>query len=313
MKKVKFGKGGITTAEGRATGAEARRNARMAEIDRYLKDPDTKLVKTASGKLQFRDAKPKAKVASPAARDEAQARRISRPVAANAVPGKQQTAPKTGGGSVATPARKTAPSMVGAGTLESRARAAKKEPASADSKLELAKDIATGVGGVALGLLPVGRALKAGNAIRKFVGARRAAAAVKRRVSPERVSRANQALRDKVVTPDEASDMAMGYRKGGKVSKKEVPMKNMKRGGMAMDPEYGEANPFGKDTVNVLNRIKKNAGKAATKAPNKTPAKVPTKKYAHGGMVKGAHGGMVKGASRGDGCAQRGKTKGMMR
>ena len=311
MKKVKFGKGGITTAEGRATGAEARRNARMAEIDRYLKDPDTKLVKTASGKLQFRDAKPKAKVASPAARDEAQARRISRPVAANAVPGKRQTAPKTGGGSVATPARKTAPSMVGAGTLESRARAAEKEQTAerskmeSDNKLELAKDIATGVGGVALGLLPVGRALKAGNAIRKFVGARRAAAAAKRRVSPERVSRANQALRDKVVTPDEASDMAMGYRKGGKVSKKEVPMKNMKRGGMAMDPEYGEANPFGKDTVNVLNRIKKNAGKAATKAPNKTPAKVPTKKYAHGGMVKGA--------SRGDGCAQRGKTKGMMR
>ena len=307
MKKVKFGKGGITTAEGRATGAEARRNARMAEIDRYLKDPNTKLVKTASGKLQFRDTKPKAKVASPAAR------RISPPFAANAVPGKRQTAPKTGGGSVATPARKTAPSMVGAGTLESRARAAKMEPASADSKLELAKDIATGVGGVALGLIPVARALKAGNAIRKFVGARRAAAAVKRRVSPERVSRANQALRDKVVTPDEASDMAMGYRKGGKVSKKEVPMRNMKRDGMAMDPEYGEANPFGKDTVNVLDRIKKNAGKAATKAPNKTPAKVPTKKYAHGGMVKGAHGGMVKGASRGDGCAQRGKTKGMMR
>lgn len=94
MKQTKFGKGGITTAEGKATGKEARVNARMAEMDKYLKDPSKRLIRTASGKFQFVDIKPAAKSAAKPAQKSA-----DNP---NAVPGRDQKKPRIGGGSIPT-------------------------------------------------------------------------------------------------------------------------------------------------------------------------------------------------------------------
>jgi len=78
-------------------------DSRMAELDRYLSDPNLKMVRTKSGKFQFvpinQPAKRKAAAPKPAAKPMAKAAPKSR-AAANEVPGRKGTnfKPKTGGG-----------------------------------------------------------------------------------------------------------------------------------------------------------------------------------------------------------------------
>jgi hypothetical protein len=71
----------------------------MSELDRYLKDPSKKLIRTASGKFQFVDVAPKA-AARPAMKS------APKTATANAVPGTKQVRPRIGGGSIATPKTK---------------------------------------------------------------------------------------------------------------------------------------------------------------------------------------------------------------
>lgn len=269
MKKTKFGRGGITTAESRATGKEARVSARMSEMDKYLKDPTKKLIRTASGKFQFVDIKPAAKPAAKPVAKPAQ-KSSDNP---NAVPGKGQKKPNIGGGSILTPSRRFSRGMVGAGAL---GRGGKDPEGPRDmtgvnqtpiSGSDIAKSLAKGaVSGLAAatpfgGFRKAATAAKAGlkllpSLTKRLTGpsemkslpapAKRLPAPPKTKTkssaarkkadnktredikkgfekrfkdlkTKKRVAEAKSALKEKKVTAGEASDMALGYRRGGKL------------------------------------------------------------------------------------------------
>lgn len=291
MKQTKFGKGGITTAEGKATGKEARVNARMAEMDKYLKDPSKRLIRTASGKFQFVDAKPTAKSAAVptkkstdnpnAVPGSAQKKpsigggSIPTPKSPNAVPGRDQKKPRIGGGSIPTPSLRPSRGRVGAGAL---GRGGKDPEGPRDmtgvnqtpiSGTDIAKSLAKGAASGLAAATPLGRFRKAATAAK--AGPKLLPAPVKRLTGPsemkslpapakrlpappkpkgktkssaarkkadnktreevkkgfekrfkdlkikKRVAEARSDLKEKKLTAGEASDKALGFRRGGKL------------------------------------------------------------------------------------------------
>lgn len=92
------------------------------------------------------------------------------------------------------------------------------------------------------------------------------------------IMRSGSAPRGRAMTAGRSMVGARRFKEGGPTKKKSV------------NPEEGDLNPFGKDTVKTLNEIRK--GKKMAKGGK-------TSCYAKGGFVRAA-----------DGCAKNGRTKG---
>ncbi len=241
-------KGGISTSAGRGKPVDLR----MAQYDKYINDPNMELVRTASGKFQFRErkaaaapkAKPKPKTAS-----------------ANLVPGGGGKS-RTGGGSIPTPKRNPRPLSAFTGrkprgldtptavtppSVSSRddysSPRAKRNMQIAEGALMLSPlgrgmSMGRGAASVAPGLSKYTRALEANRAgnittreameqmgmkvpgIPRGRGASKASKAPAMSRGAKNAKSAQEALRRRDVTVDEASDMAMGFRRGGAVKKK---------------------------------------------------------------------------------------------
>jgi hypothetical protein len=180
------------------------------------------------------------------------AKTATRKFAANAVPGRRQTKPKMGGGAAPTPARSPSKERRGAGAIGRGG----KDPVLPPKKSDLNKPpitlgklakagakgaltgaaMAGGAGAARAGAGMAGRAAEkgilsgakkmfpprmkpkeAGDVIAR-VGKPRPtiSSPAKTTATPKRVEKAKKALKRKQVTAGEASDMAMGFKRGGK-------------------------------------------------------------------------------------------------
>jgi hypothetical protein len=180
------------------------------------------------------------------------AKTATRKFAANAVPGRRQTKPKMGGGAAPTPARSPSKERRGAGAI---GRGGKDPVVQPDMRgvnqtpitgKDIAKSLATGAvkgaamaggaGAARAGARMAGRAAEkgilagakkmfpprmkpkeAGDVIAR-VGKPRPtiSSPAKTRTTPSRVRQAQEDLRKKKLTAGEASDKAMGFKRGGK-------------------------------------------------------------------------------------------------
>jgi len=228
-------KGGISTEAGRGKKIDRR----MSEIDKYMNDPNMELFRTASGKFQFRARK---KAAAPSA---VAPKRKPKTADANLVPGASGKR-KTGGGSIPTPKRNAAPlsaftgrkprgldtpTKVSAPKVTPRndysSPRAKRNMAIAETALSTAAPF-----GLGRAFGPAKAATKAATTPAKFskytkaLEANRAGLITAREAmenmglgSVSRGARnagnAQRALRNRYVTPDEAVEMAAGYKRGG--------------------------------------------------------------------------------------------------
>mgnify|MGYP003337782145 CR=1 FL=1 len=199
----------------------ARLDARMAELDKYLRDPTLKLGRGQTGKLQFRkiDEQKKAVKVTPktttAAASASTATKTSKPTEEiSGIRGLADKMRAAGAGGKEF-------SRVGAGTIDipaRKAKAAAEEAKKVADREEVLKDIGSGLKeGIAAGasVLPIGRAVQG---IRGLAGMTQAAkAGMKSRRLAQRVRGAKEAFSKGNVTAEEAMDMMRGYKKGGKI------------------------------------------------------------------------------------------------
>jgi hypothetical protein len=199
----------------------ARLDARMAELDKYLRDPTLKLGRGQAGKLQFRkiDEQKKAVKVTPktttAAASASTATKTSKPT--REISGIRGLADKMRAAGVGGKEF----SRVGAGTIDipaRKAKAAAEEAKKAADREEVLKDIGSGLKeGIAAGasVLPLGRAIQGVRGLANMV--RAAEAGMKSRRLAQRVRGAKEAFSRGNVTAEEAMDMMRGYKKGGKI------------------------------------------------------------------------------------------------
>jgi len=375
----------------------ARLDARMAELDKYLKDPTLKLGLGPTGKLQFH----KITEQKGAVKDTPKTS-----TAASSASTSTKTVKGTGakGGNPMNSSYRgkdinfTA-SRVGAGTIDMPDRIAKAEAAAKEEeahRMEALKDIGSGLArGIAAGALalPIGRAIQGVRGLANMVRIARAKRKPPTRMPPRqrvqgqrvqatykkapemeeqwpsmidlgfygglkkggkiksgkvrtvmhefKTGELKSSSGKKVTNPKQAVAIAMSeagikkrkYAEGGKIGNVDnVPKKSPKtekqdKNGSVPGGEEAELNPFGKDTVRVLNKLKKERGFARggeielDATLNRMPIRnirnnlvgawkvgIPKISPKHGiakRLMK--RGGSVKAS---DGCARKGRTKG---
>lgn len=229
--------GGISTAMGKGKSVDLR----MAQMDKYLKDPDMELVIGPTGKFQFRERKAPTSTAAPTPRPKLNPNAVAgagtgnktprgggispaaRPLSEFSSSGKRQAARP-----LDTPTRVKPPVVKGRDDYSSPR---------AKRNMDTAKAILTTVAPAGLGrIATAGRTARAASEAPKYSGYTKALEAnrtgqITAREAMEQMGmpftgkgnsraaanalRAREALRGRNVTAEEAADMALGFKRGG--------------------------------------------------------------------------------------------------